>query len=85
MQIRLGAFVLILCTTAEVAAGTTYAQALYTAPSGVETRSASPENPRRRYGTITSGWSVTWTRCESLCTFRSLLAAFIYLRKMEVE
>ena len=50
MQIRLGAFVLILCTTAEVAAGTTYAQALYTAPSGVETRWASPENPRGEKG-----------------------------------
>jgi hypothetical protein len=50
MLIRLGAFVLILCTIAEVSIGTTHAQALYTAPSGVETRWASPENPRGKKG-----------------------------------
>ena len=50
MLIRPGAFVLVLCTIAEVSIGTTHAQALYTAPSGVETRWASPENPRGEKG-----------------------------------
>jgi len=51
MLIRWGALVLTLCSMAEILAGRVYAQALYTAPSGVETRWASPENPTGEKGT----------------------------------
>jgi hypothetical protein len=50
MLTRLGAFVFTLCCIAETLAGRVYAQALYTAPSGIETRWTSPENPQGEKG-----------------------------------
>jgi hypothetical protein len=50
MRLRTNAILFALYVVCEVASDTSHAQSLYTLPSGVETRWASPENPRGEKG-----------------------------------